>query len=266
MASPYTFIVSRKEVLPIETRVIDISSHQQSVDFTKVKASGVTGVVIRAGYTGYGAKHKMYKDDWFESHYKAATEAGLDVGAYYYSCALTEAFAEKEANYFLSLLEGKRFSLPVYMDVEESHATTDMPALGRDKLTAVVKKWCETVENAGYFTGFYTMKSWCGTYLDMEKLSRFTFWLAHWSDKTDYNGSYGMWQYSSTGSVPGVSGNVDLDRCYRDFPSIIRSEGLNGYGTTRYKVTVSGLTKAQSIKAAEALRTAGFQPTTTEER
>ena len=245
-------------MLPIETRVIDVSSHQKEVDFAKVKASGVTGVIIRAGYTGYGAKHRMYKDDWFEDHYKAATQAGLNVGAYYYSCALTEAFAEKEAKYFLSLLEGKRFSLPVYMDVEESHPTTDMPALGRDKLTAVVKKWCETVENAGYFTGFYTMKSWCGTCLDMNALSRFTFWLAHWAKETDYSGAYGMWQYSSEGTVPGVSGNVDLDRCYRDFPSIIRSEGLNGYGSKRYAVTVEGLTKAQADNAADLLRKAGF--------
>ena len=253
------------EVLSIETKVIDISSHQKSVDFVKVKASGVTGVIIRAGYTGYGAKHKMYRDDWFESHYQGAMQAGLDVGAYYYSCALTEAFAEKEAKYFLSLLEGKRFSLPVYMDVEESHSTTDMPALGRDKLTSVVKTWCETVEKAGYFTGFYTMKSWCGTYLDMDVLSRFTFWLAHWASQTDYAGAYGMWQYSSKGSVPGVSGNVDLDRCYRDFPSVIRAEGLNGYGAARYTVAVSGLSKAQSVRAEEALRNAGFAPFVKEE-
>ncbi|MBQ6067785.1 MAG: glycoside hydrolase family 25 protein [Clostridia bacterium] len=247
-------------------RVIDVSSHQKSVDFKKVKASGVTGVIIRAGYTGYGAKHKMYKDDLFETHYKGATEAGLNVGAYYYSCALTEVFAEKEAKYFLSLLEGKRFSLPVYMDVEEAHSTTDMPALGKARLTAVVKKWCETVENAGYFTGFYTMKSWCGWYLDMDALSRFTFWLAHWAEHTDYAGAYGMWQYSSEGRVPGIGGNVDLDYCYRDFPSIIRSEGLNGYGDKRYSVAVSGLTKAQSADAADLLRKAGFAPVVTEER
>ena len=130
------------------TKVIDISSYQKNVDFKKVKAAGISGVIIRAGYTGYGSAHTMCKDDLFESHYKNAKAAGLHVGAYYYSGALTEAFAVKEAQYFLTLLKGKQLDLPVYMDVEESHSTTNMPGLGKTKLTAVVYKWCETVEKA----------------------------------------------------------------------------------------------------------------------
>lgn len=255
------------------TKVIDISSFQPTVDFNKVKASGITGVILRAGYTGYGSAHTMCKDDKFEAHYKAAKAAGLHVGAYYYSGSLTEAFAEKEAKYFLSLLHGKQFDLPVYMDVEESHSTTNMPALGKERLTAVVRKWCETVERAGYFTGFYAMKSWCGRCLDMDALSRFTFWLAHWTSKTDYSGAYGMWQYSDAGSVAGISGRVDMDCCYKDFPSIIKSAGLNGYKKTAqqpeepekmYTLTISPLSKYNVDRLTKMLADMHFYGKVTE--
>lgn len=231
------------------TKVIDVSRWNGTIDFAKVKASGITGVIIKAGVTGYGASHSLNKDANFETNYKKAKAAGLNVGAYYYSGAMSEDFAVKEANYFLSLLEGKQFDLPVYMDVEETHSPTNMPSLGKTKLTNIVYKWCETVEKAGYFTGFYTATSWANSYLDMNKLSRFTFWLAHWAAKTDYSGAYAMWQYSDAGSVAGISGRVDMNLCYQDFPAQIKAAGLNGYTKPvvddgrRYTLTISPLTK-----------------------
>lgn len=254
------------------TKVIDISSFQPNVDFKKVKASGITGVILRAGYTGWGSSHSMNKDDKFEAHYKGAKAAGLNVGAYYYSGALTEAFAVKEAQYFLTLLKGKEFDLPVYMDVEEYHSTTNMPALGKTKLTAVVYKWCETVEKAGYFTGFYAAKSWADLYLDMNKLARFTFWLAHWSSKTDYTGAYAMWQYSDAGSVPGISGKVDMDYCYQDFPAQIKAAGLNGYKKQEtpsepekmYTLTISPLSKYNVDRLTKVLADMHFYGKVTE--
>lgn len=249
------------------TKVIDVSRWNGAIDFKKVKASGVTGVIIKAGVTGYGAGHSMERDANFETNYKNAKAAGLNVGAYYYSGAMTEDFAVKEANFFLSLLKGKEFDLPVYMDVEETHSPTNMPSLGKTKLTSIVYKWCETVEKAGYFTGFYTMKSWCNTYLDMAKLSRFTFWLAHYTNKTTYTGTYAMWQYSSTGKVAGISGNVDMNWCYVDFPSQIKAAGLNGYkkeSEKRYKIEVYGATAKTMPIAVEALKKAGFTATVTE--
>jgi GH25 family lysozyme M1 (1,4-beta-N-acetylmuramidase) len=128
------------------TKVIDVSRWNGNIDFAKVKASGITGVIIKAGVTGYGAGHSMERDANFETNYKNAKAAGLNVGAYYYSGAMSEDFAVKEANYFLTLLKGKQFDLPVYMDVEETHSPTNMPSLGKTKLTAIVYEWCETVE------------------------------------------------------------------------------------------------------------------------
>ena len=257
------------------TKVIDISSYQRGVDFNKVKAAGITGVILRAGYTGYGSNHTMCKDDQFETHYKGAKAAGLNVGAYYYSGALTEDFAVKEANWFLSLIKGKTFELPVYMDVEESHSTTNMPGLGKTKLTAVVYKWCETVEKAGYFTGFYTAKSWCNTYVDMSKLSRFTFWLAQWSSKPTYTGDYAMWQYSDAGSVPGISGRVDMNYCYKDFPALIKAAGLNGFTKQptpaptpqpekMYTLTISPLSKYNVDRLTKVLADMNFYGKVTE--
>ena len=255
------------------TKVIDISSYQRSVDFAKVKASGVTGVILRAGYTGYGANHTKCKDDMFESHYKGAKAAGLNVGAYYYSGAMTEAFAVDEAKWFLSIIKGKQFDLPVYMDVEETHSPTNMTTLGKSKLTAIVNKWCATVEAAGYFVGFYTAKSWCNVYVDMNALSRYTFWLAQWAAKPTYTGDYALWQYTSDGTVSGISGRVDMNYCYQDFPSIIKAAGLNGYPkqTTQeppkekmYTLTISPLSKYNVDRLTKVLADMHFYGKVTE--
>ena len=238
-------------------KVIDVSNPNGDIDFEKVKSSGVWGVIIRAGYTGYGASHSLNKDDRFEKNYAAAKKAGLHVGSYYYSGAMSEDFAEKEAKYFLSLLKGKQFDLPVYMDVEETHFPTNMTSLGKSRLTNIVYKWCVTVEAAHYFTGFYTAKSWTQSYLEMTGLSRFTFWLAHWTKKTDYSGPYAMWQYSDSGTIPGINGNVDLDWCYTNFPQRIKAAGLNGYKEPTYSVIANGLDKAKADKAVAALKSVG---------
>lgn len=248
-------------------KVIDLSNHNGNIDFSKAKSSGVWGVILRAGYTGYGASHKKCKDERFESYYTAAKKAGLNVGAYYYSGAMTESFAVDEAKYFLSLLKGKTFELPVYMDVEETHNPTNMAGLGKTKLSAIVKKWCATVENAGYFVGIYTAKSWANNYVDSSVLNRYTFWLAHWVSKTDYSGSYAMWQYSDSGKIPGIAGNVDLDYCYKDFPAIIKTAGLNGYvkeSDKRYNITAKSLTKENAEKAIQILKNSGINATMTE--
>lgn len=250
------------------TKVIDISYAQKNVDFAKVKAAGIDGVIIRAGVTGWGSAHSMEKDAQFENHYKGAKAAGLHVGCYYFSGALSEEFAVKEANFFLSIIKGKAFDLPVYVDIEEEHSTTNMPALGKTKLTNVVYRWCETVEKAGYFTGFYTAKSWATSYLDMQKLSRFTFWLAHYTSKTSYSGAYAMWQYSDAGTVPGISGKVDMDLCYQDFPPVITTAGLNGYPKPddgrRYTLTITPLTKANADRLVKVLADINFYGKVTE--
>lgn len=223
----------------MEAKCIDISSYQKTIDFKKVKASGIDNVIIRCGFTGYGLSHSKNKDDFFEAHYKNAKSAGMNVGVYYYSCAVTEREAQEEAEFVLSILKGKQFELPVYMDVEDAHDVKasgvypeSQQSIGKTRLTAVVNKFCETIEKAGYFVGIYSGKYWFRDNMDMSVLNRYTIWLAQWTNKPDYEGDFGLWQYTDSGKVNGISGNVDMNIMYVDFPKIIKQYGLNGFALT----------------------------------
>ncbi len=218
------------------TQVIDVSTHNGDIDFRRVKAAGIDNVIIRCGFTGYGRSHTLNKDARFEENYRKAKEAGLNVGAYYYAVALTEADADREAAFVLSLLKDKQFELPIYYDVEDVHDTSaagvlpqNMQGLSKAQLTAIVNRFCETVEKAGYFVGIYSGKYWFRDELDMSVLNRYTVWLAHWTTQTDYTGPYALWQYTDSGRVDGISGNVDMNILYQDFAPIIKRLGLNGF-------------------------------------
>ncbi len=200
-------------------RGIDVSVWQGDIDFAKTKAAGIDFIIIRAGY---GAGHK---DKWFEANYKKAKQAGLHVGAYWYSKAGSFKGAEQEAESFLSVLNGKQFDYPVYIDVEEKSQL----AAGKEFVSGLIRTFCSKMEAAGYFAGFYTSASYARSLVRDDVLKRYNFWCAEWGKACSYKGSCGIWQYSSSGSVNGIRGRVDLDYSYQDFPTIIRSGGFNGY-------------------------------------
>lgn len=114
----------------------------------------------------------------------------------------------------------------MYYDVEEKKQFD----LGKEKVSAIMRAFLERVESAGYFTGLYGCASSLTTHTADDIKSRYTIWLAHWCNQTNYTGAYGIWQHSEKGSVDGINGNVDLDICYKDFPTVIKAKGLNGYG------------------------------------
>ena len=206
----------------MEAKCIDISSYQKTIDFKKVKDSGIENVIIRCGFTGYGISHSKNKDDFFEAHYKNAKSAGMNVGVYYYSCAVTEKEAQEEAEFVLSLLKGKQFELPIYMDVEDAHDVKasgvypeNQQSIGKTRLTDVVNKFCETIENSGYTAGIYANKSWFEKKMDVTQLTKYKIWLAQYASTPSYTKSkIDIWQYKSTGKVSGISGNVDLNISY----------------------------------------------------
>ena len=211
------------------TKIIDVSEYQPNIDYAKVKAAGIGGAILRCGYTGWGSSHSLNADKRFEAHYAGFQAAGVPVGAYYYSTADTVDFAKKEAEFVQSLLKGKRFELPIYYDLENYER---QGKLSKALLTEIADTFCSAMEDAGYFVGVYANTSWFTNKLDHAALAeKYTIWLA------DYRGSNAdrtlrrdIWQYSSTGSVNGINGNVDVNECYRDFPSIIKAAGLNGCG------------------------------------
>ena len=201
---------------------IDVSVHNGKIDWQKVKAAGIDFAILRAGY----GKLAKQKDDRFEENYAGAKAAGIPVGAYWYSYAMTPEEAELEADVFLSVIKGKQFEMPVYFDLEEKKQFD----LGKEQVSAIMRAFLKKVESVGYFVGLYGSASSLTTHTADDIKSWYTIWLAHWVDKTNYSGAYGIWQHSEKGKVAGINGNVDLDICYKDFPTTIKSKGLNGWG------------------------------------
>lgn len=195
---------------------IDISYFQGSPDFSKLK-SEVDFIILRAGYGKYASQ----KDSKFDSYYKECRDKGIPAGAYWFSYAKTESEARQEAKACLEVIKGKSFEYPIYFDVEGKALTT------RAAVTACCKAFCSELESAGYFAGVYISRSPAETYLDSSVTDRYAMWIAYYNKTCKFSGSYGMWQYSSTGKLGGISGNVDLDVCYKDYPSIIKKAGLN---------------------------------------
>lgn len=210
----------------MSTTGIDVSRHQGSIDWAKVKASGVQFAILRAGY----GKVISQRDSMFEANYRGCKSNNIPVGAYWYSYAKSVDEAKQEAKIFLEVLSGKQFEFPVYFDIEEKSQL----ALGKDKCTAMAKAFVECLEEKGYFAGIYSSKSHLETYIDAGLRKEKAIWVAHYGvENTNYNGDFGMWQKSSNGNVTGISGNVDIDVCYLDYPAIIKKAGLNGFGTVQ---------------------------------
>lgn len=179
---------------------IDVSHHNGNIDWAKVKAERIQFAVLRAGYGKNGT------DTQFETNYTGARAAGLPVGTYWYSYATEARGARQEASRFLSVIHGKRFDLPVFLDLEEASAFPNA--------TSIVNAFCGEIASAGYQAGLYMSRAHFGTYV---RSTSYYLWLAEWSSQLHYTGSVGMWQYSDSGRVNGISGAVDLDYCYTEY-------------------------------------------------
>lgn len=207
----------------IRLKVIDLSKWNGNVDFNKVKASGIDGVIIR---TGFGVKSPKQVDRRFEEYYTKAKAAGLYVGAYHYSYAKDALGAVKEAEFMLELLKGKSFELPVYGDFEEQGK------LSRTVCTEMVKAFCDRLEIGGAWTGIYSYDTFFKDKLTADIPKRYTAWVARVENvfpKCVPENNIGIWQYSWKGRVGGISGDVDMDYCYKDFPAMIKRSGLNKF-------------------------------------
>lgn len=216
-------------------RGIDISQFQGNVNFNKVKKAGIEFVIIRAGF----GRYETQRDPYFENNYKAAKASGLHVGAYWYSYAQSAADAVKEAQTCMKIINGKQFDFPIFFDLEERSQF----AKGRDHCDGLVKAFCGELENNGWFAGLYISRSPLQTYISPTVAKRYALWVAEYGSRCNYNGSYGIWQYSSTGRVSGISGNVDLDSSTVEYPSVIRNGGFNGYAKGSDKKSVDTLTR-----------------------
>lgn len=202
-------------------RGVDISHWQSHVNYIKVKEAGIEFVILKAG----GSDKGFYKDSFFEENYERAKEAGLKVGAYYFVGRMFygSESGTADANRFIEIIKGKQFDFPVYVDIE----TTD--PRHKDLATEAAISFCETMEKAGYFVGIYASDiSGFKERLQLDRLTAYSLWVANYSREPVYAKNYAVWQHSSKGSLPGISGNVDLNYSKTDF-AVIKEKGFNGF-------------------------------------
>ena len=204
---------------------IDVSYAQGKIDWEKVKASGkVDFAILRAGY---GREYSQV-DEQFARNYSECKRLGIPIGVYWYSYATTAAEAKREAQVCLDTIQGKQFEYPVAFDIEEKDSLQNADTL--------CKVFCDAIEAGGYYAAIYTFKSALEYHLSDSIKSRYDIFLSHIGvSKTDYAGAYGLWQYSWTGNISGIDGDVDLDYAYQDYPKIIKQAGLNGFQQTDMK-------------------------------
>ena len=187
-------------------KCIDVSTWQGSIDFNKVKSAGYNYVIIRAGY----GKEKSQKDNMFETNYKKAKSAGLKVGAYWFSYAMSPSTATAEADACLSCIKGKKFELPVYYDMEYQPAMST----SNSNYTKMAVNFCNKLKSNGFKSGVYSSASVYDYLLNRTTLKNngISIWNAEWYTKPSI--TCDVWQYSDNGRINGISTNVDLDYIY----------------------------------------------------
>lgn len=215
---------------------IDVSYHNGAIDWTKVKNDGVKFAILRAGRTSLSSNKNMAKDVKFEEYYKEAKAVNMPLGAYYYSRCATVSEGKKEGEFIVSLLKGKKFEYPIFLDVEDKEV---LKSTSKKNLTEAIKECMETVEKAGYYVALYSGKYILRDNLIESELTKYDKWIAQYAKSCTYDKEYTMWQFGGetnllrTEKVQGVSSACcDQNYCYKDYPSIIKSRGLNGYSKT----------------------------------
>lgn len=208
-------------------RYIDVSRWQGVIDWAKVKAAGYRGAMLKTVSTNHSLSSRpdgLYIDPTFETNYRNARAAGLDVGVYYYTYATSEAMADAELALVRQAVYGKELTMPLAVDVEENKLKS-MSTLDLTNLTAYA---LEQVEKMGFYAQLYTYTHYSNMELDMGRLaSRWDVWLSDTTGHTPAVGyHYNAHQHTSKGSVPGIMGNVDLNVTTLNYPRIIRKKGL----------------------------------------
>lgn len=234
----------------MERKGIDISSYQRGINFDSIK-SAVDFIILRAGFTGWGGDGtNKNKDSCFENFYNQAKARNIPVGAYWYSCANTYEKGKAEAEYlYNNCLKGKQFEYPICIDVEEDRHQK----VGKVRMAEAIKGFCEYLEGKGYYVSIYANSNYFNNFIDTANLRQFDKWLAVWtSNKPTFKyGEFGMWQNSSSGLVSNM--RVDTDFAYKDYPSIMKANGLNGYSKTGESAPVVETRKSNEEIADEVI-------------
>ena len=201
---------------------VDVSVYQGNIDWNKAKADGIEFAIMRAGY----GKYVSQKDKYFDQNMKNAKAAGLPCGVYWFSYALTPEDAIKEADACYEVIKNYKLEYPVSFDME----TESQMKLPKETVAQIIEAFCGRMESYGYYTTLYTYASFLNYKVEDRIFDKYDIWVAHYNtNKPAFNRNYGLWQYSCTGSVQGITGNVDRDYVYLDYERIIKNAHLNGF-------------------------------------
>lgn len=193
---------------------IDVSKWNGEIDWDKVRNAGVEFAIIRAGYRG-SVTGSLVEDPYFAANMKGAAASGMPVGVYFFTQAVNEVEAVEEASAVLQLIKEYNLDYPIFIDTEGAGGGGRADGLDADTRTLVCEAFCRTIENAGYDAGVYASRNWYNNNLFTEKLDNdYCIWLAEYRSVPLYQGYYQMWQYTSSGKVDGISGNVDMNISY----------------------------------------------------
>ena len=196
---------------------IDVSRFQGEIDWKKVKAAGIDFAIIRAGLRGT-TEGKLLVDDFFKANIEGATENGIDVGVYFYSQALDEDEAKEEVQLILDLIEPYKIKYPVVIDVESAESDSARTVdLSTDDYELVVKTFCDMVSNAGYKPMIYGNVKSFTLLMDAIDVDNYDIWIAYYGTPLYYPYHFNIWQYTSSGRVDGIDGDVDLNICITDY-------------------------------------------------
>lgn len=209
---------------------IDVSKWNQEIDWAAVKEAGIEFAIIRCGYRG-ASTGALVIDPRYKENIEGAIEAGIPVGVYFFTQARDEVEAVEEASMVIRLIEDYDVDYPVFLDSESAGGRGRADGLDSDERTRAHRAFLQTIQAAGYETGIYASRNWLKDRIDMTRLSDYRIWLAEYADAPTYDEYYyHMWQYTSKGTVDGISTNVDLNLCYMNIDtSINHSKHAAGY-------------------------------------
>lgn len=209
---------------------IDVSKWNQEIDWEAVKNAGIEFAIIRCGYRG-ASTGALVIDPRYKENIEGAISAGIPVGVYFFTQALDEVEAVEEASMVIRLIEDYDVDYPVFLDSESAGGRGRADGLDSEERTKAHRAFLQTIEAAGYETGVYASRNWLNDRIDMTRLSDYRIWLAEYADAPTYDEYYyHMWQYTSKGTVDGISTNVDLNLCYMNIDtSINHAKGAAGY-------------------------------------
>ena len=199
---------------------IDVSTHQGAIEWNRVETDFA---IIRAGWSWY--EGGMDIDKRFYENVSGAETNSIPFGVYLYAYDKTPESAKISARKLYDLIKGYKLQYPVIYDFEDQQYLSN----SKNSNTAICKAFLSELESFGYYAMLYTYTNFADNYLNMDELANYDFWVADYRGSVGYTGNYGIWQYSSKGEVAGINTPVDLNISYKDYPSIIKNAGLNGF-------------------------------------